>query len=97
MKGLEKIFRAGFKIRKAGIRLSALDLADRTTGRLWDDAGYENHRRLMQAMGSINQKYGRDTVRCGLYPSAGIWETRFALRSPAYTTKWADVCSAKAK
>jgi DNA polymerase V len=92
IKGLEKIFRAGFKIRKAGVTLNALDLADRTTRRLWDDAGYENHRRLMQAMDSINQKYGRDTMRCGLYPSSGIWETRFAMKSPAYTTKWADVC-----
>jgi DNA polymerase V len=96
MKGLEKIFRAGFKIRKAGVTLSALELTDRTTRRLWDDARYENQRRLMQAMDSINQKYGRNTVRCGLYPSAGIWETRFALRSPAYTTKWADVCRAAA-
>src|SRR5262249_12658383 len=68
MKGLERIFRAGFKIRKAGVTLGSLELAEKVSRRLWDDGRYEDHRRLMQAMDSINRRFGRDTVRCGLYP-----------------------------
>lgn len=97
MKGLERIFRKGFKIRKAGVLLGALELADRMTRRLWDDHKYEDQRRLMQAMDSLNGKFGRDAVRCGIYPSEGIWETRFERRSPRFTTQWSDICTAQVR
>jgi DNA polymerase V len=96
LKGLERIFRPGFLIRKAGVMLGGLEFADRVARRLWDDDRNEGHRRLMQAVDAINQKYGRDTVRCGLFPASGIWETRFEMRSPRYTTRWDDVCRAAA-
>jgi DNA polymerase V len=96
LKGLERIFRPGFLIRKSGVMLGALEFADRVARRLWDDDRNEHHRRLMQAVDAINQKYGRDTVRCGLFPASGIWETRFEMRSPRYTTRWDDVCRAAA-
>jgi DNA polymerase V len=92
MKGLAKVFRQGFKIRKAGVLLGSLELAIRIAGRLWDDDRYERRRQLMQAVDSINSRLGRDTVQCGIYPSEGIWETRFEMRSPRYTTKWDDIC-----
>jgi DNA polymerase V len=95
MKGLAKIFRAGFKIRKAGVLLGGLELAERVTRRLWDDDQYEDRRRLMQAMDSLNVKFGRDAVRCGVYPSEGLWETRFEKLSPRYTTRWSDICVAR--
>jgi DNA polymerase V len=97
MKGLTKVFRQGFKIRKAGVLLGSLELADRIAGRLWDDDCYERRRQLMQAVDSINSRWGRDTVLCGLYPSTRIWETRFEMRSPCYTTRWPDVALARSK
>ncbi len=96
MKGLEKIFRAGFKIRQAGVLLGALELAANAPRRLWDDSLYEPQRRLMQAVDFLNRRFGRDTVSCGFYPSAEIWHTRFAMRSPRYTTRWDDICHAAA-
>jgi DNA polymerase V len=94
MKGLEKIFRAEFRIRKAGVLLGSLELAERMTRRLWDNDRYEYKRHLMQAVDFLNGRFGRDTVRCGIYPSKEIWHTRFEKLSQCYTTRWNDICSA---
>jgi Domain of unknown function (DUF4113)/Staphylococcal nuclease homologue len=47
--------------------------------------------RLMNAIDYLNDRYGRDTVRCGLFSSSGAWKTRFDHRPPNYTTSWADL------
>jgi DNA polymerase V len=96
MKGLAKVFREGFKIRKAGVMLGSLELAANMTRRLWDDERYEDRRRLMQAMDAMNGKYGRESIQCGIYPSEGIWLTRFEKRSPRYTTRWDELCTVAA-
>lgn len=91
-KPLVRFFRESFAIRKAGVTLAALDPVDTLTRRLWDDAQYEHRRQLMAAMDRINQRFGHDAVRCGLYLSEGTWRTRAEMLSPAYTTRWEDVC-----
>lgn len=91
LSGLAKIFRAGFRYRRAGVTLNGLEFADRLTKRLWEDDCYERHRRLMAAIDRLNGKFGRDTVRCGLFPSEGVWRTRFSQRSPRYTTCWDEI------
>lgn len=96
-KGLERIFRAGCKIRKAGVTLGALETAQRATKRLWDDEQFERRRRLMSAMDDLNHRFGKETVRCGLYPSAGVWCARAERQSPRYTTRWPEICLARAK
>ena len=95
--GLSKIFRAGFTYRKAGVTLNGLELAELVAKRLWEDAWYERHRRLMAAVDRLNERFGQDTVKCGLFPSDGNWRTRFAMRSPRATTRWTEICSAMAK
>jgi DNA polymerase V len=82
---------------RAGVTLGALELADLVAKRLWADELYERHRWLMAAIDRINAKYGRDTVRCGIFPTDGAWRTRFASRSPRYTTRWPEICEAMAK
>lgn len=93
LSGLAKVFRTGFKFRRAGVTLGGLELVERVTMRLWDNERYERHRRLMIAIDRINTKYGRDTVRCGLFHISGLWRTRFARRSPRYTTRWPEICA----
>lgn len=91
LRGLAQIYRAGFAIRKAGVLLNGLELAERAPRPLWDEAIRDLHARLLAAVDALNARFGTDTVRCGLYPSAGIWQTRAAWRSPAYTTQWSDI------
>ena len=94
LSGLAKIFRAGFRYRRAGVTLNGLEFADRLTKRLWEDDCYERHRRLMAAIDRLNGKFGRDTVRCGMFQSEGVWRTRFSQRSPRYTTCWDEIMRA---
>lgn len=91
---LAKIYQPGFPIRKAGVLLDKLELASNAPRRLWDAVQYELHRRLMSAVDAINDRWGRDSIRCGLYPSAAVWQTRAERRSPAYTTNWKDIMTA---
>jgi hypothetical protein len=59
-----------------------------------DAALYELHKRLMAAVDSLNARWGKDTVRCGLFPNSGAWRTRFARRSPNYNTDWRQLMTA---
>lgn len=92
LKGLERIFRYGYRIRKAGVSLSSLDYTDVMTMPLWGREEQEKQRRLMTAIDAINAKHGRDAVRYGAFSDSGVWRTRFARRSPRYTTRWNEVC-----
>ncbi len=94
LKGLHQVHREGFQIRKAGVILNDLELADSAPRRLWDAALYDLHKRLMAAVDALNTKFGKDTVRCGLFPDSGAWRTRFERRSPAYTTDWRQLMTA---
>jgi Domain of unknown function (DUF4113)/impB/mucB/samB family C-terminal domain len=88
LKGLNQVYREGFQIRKAGVILNDLELTDSAPRRLWDAALYELHKRLMAAVDALNIKFGKDTLRCGLFTNSGAWRTRFERRSPAYTADW---------
>ncbi len=92
--GLAKVYRPGFGIKKAGVWLDKLELADRAPLRLWSCVQQELHRRLMAAVDSINGRFGNESIRCGLFPHLGIWRTRNDRRSPEYTTDWRGVMTA---
>ena len=92
LKGLEAIFRAGYRYKKAGVLLTLLSDRDARQGTLFDDpTAREKSARLMAAMDAINQTFGRGTVRCG---SSGITQgraMRAGNRSPHYTTRWEEL------
>jgi DNA polymerase V len=94
LRGLDRIYRPCFQIRKAGVLLNDLELADSAPRRLWDAALYELHKRLMAAVDSLNAKWGKDAVRLGVFPNSGAWRTRFGSRSPHYTTAWRQIMTA---
>jgi len=94
-RALTQLYRPGFAYRKAGVLLNRLELANTAPRRLWGATQAEIHRRLMEALDSINDKFGKDTVRCGLWPSSGAWRTRAERLSPAYTTRWDDIMTAR--
>lgn len=92
--GLSVIYRPEFEIRKAGVLLSRLELAENAPRQLWNGSLDEIHQRLMAAIDSVNEKFGKDTLRCGLWPSSGIWQTRAANLSPRHTTRWNEIMTA---
>ena len=86
LKGAEKIFRPGYRYKKAGVLLNYLVPAGQLTMRLYNNSQFERSRRLMRAVDEINARHGRDTIRFGIAPSDSSWKTRFSKRSRLYTT-----------
>jgi DNA polymerase V len=99
--GLQAIYRPGLQFAKAGVVLLDLQADPQHQGELALHAGAlpADRSRLMSALDGLNQRYGRGTV---LLASAGLagpqrtWVMKQQLRSPGYTTCWADLPVARA-
>ncbi len=93
--GLRTIFRTGYSFAKAGVML--LDLQSMATLQEeldLEDDGREDRTKLMCALDTLNQRYGRGTVLLG---SAGLggprrqWTMKQERRTPRYTTNWDEI------
>jgi hypothetical protein len=72
LKGLEQIYCAGYRYKKAGVMLNKLAPAEQLSMRLFGDERFEKSRRVMKAVDESNARHGRDTVRFGAArPGAG--------------------------
>jgi DNA polymerase V len=91
LKGLEQIYRPGYRYKKAGMMLNRLTPADGLSMRLFGDERFEKSRRVMRAVDEINGRFGRDTVRFGAARQDRRWETKFLRRSRRYTTCLGEV------
>lgn len=87
---LKRIYRKGFRYKKAGVLLDAIQPRTGRTPSLLDQEE-ETPDRLLQVMDSLNRNMGQGTVQlagAGLDPA---WEMRRSLRSPRYTTSWDEL------
>ncbi|CAG1023376.1 Protein UmuC [Methylococcales bacterium] len=100
VRGLEKIYKPGYRYQKAGVMLMGLadpqtaqfDLFSRSSERM---AGPSKH--LMQTLDQINAKLGRGTLRLAAEGLKQNWRPRASYPSPRYTTRWTDLPIAYAK
>lgn len=99
LRGLQAIYREGFNYSKAGVMLLDLQGASHRQGELdlEGDTGRDRSS-LMLAMDQLNDRYGRGTVLLGSAGLAGdkrMWAMKQERRTPGYTTRWADIPTAK--
>jgi DNA polymerase V len=102
--GLQAIYRPGYKYAKAGVMLLDLQPDSVLQGELdLGDAGTLDEQaeksRLMMALDTINQRYGKGTMKvasAGLDGDRRVWSMKQERRTPAYTTNWADIPVARA-
>jgi DNA polymerase V len=86
------IYRPGYRYAKAGVML--MDLQANSTEQLSLDLGEEDpatRLRLMQALDSINQRYGRGTLHLASAGTAGkhrVWEMKQERKTAGFTTDW---------
>ena len=71
LKGLEQIYRPGYRYKKAGVMLNRLAPAGQLSMRLFGDGRFEKSRKVMKAVDEINARHGRNTIRFGAVPAAG--------------------------
>jgi DNA polymerase V len=91
LKGLEQIYRPGYRYKKAGVMLNQLVPVDQMSRRFFGDATYERSRSVLKAVDEINRRHGRDTVRFGIAQPKGQWQTKSLRRSQNYTTNLKEV------
>ena len=89
------IWREGFGYRKAGVIVSGLEPVASAAPCLSlfdtpDHAAGERQQRLMEAMDSLNLRYGPGTVRLAA-ENTQAWKPNQAMLSPLYTTAWDDI------
>lgn len=93
--GLRRIYREGYRYKKAGVMLMELAPANIRQESLFREQDPRSPK-LMQALDMLNREYGRNTVYLA---AAGIqqrWTTLFENRTPRYTTRWDEVPVVKA-
>ncbi len=91
VKALEAIFRPGYRYKKSGVVLSALQPDQAVQATFFDQRNRSTENRLMNTVDKINRQMGRDTIQyaaCGLKPG---WHLRADFRSRRYTTRWEEL------
>jgi DNA polymerase V len=96
-RALDKIFVDGLRYKKAGVYLSDLRPAENLPQRLWENDRHERMRALMSRIDCVNQRFGRETIKCGVFKSDGRWQTKLTRRSPRYTTRWDELLQVEAR
>ncbi len=83
----DRLFRDGFRYKKAGVMLNALVPASPLTMRMFNQDSWERTCRVSQAMDAVNRRWGRHTLRYGAVVPEGRWQTKAERRSQRYTTR----------
>lgn len=92
--GLARIYRPGYRYKKAGVMLTGLQPASTLRCNLFTGTAQSRATRLMAALDAINKTYGMNTAT---FAGAGItqpWRMQSARHSPRYTTRWNELAVA---
>ena len=93
LEGIRKIYREGYRYKKAGVILYGLTKAKQTRGLL--DYDRENSDSIMNTLDRINERYGSSTIRLASEGVEKSWKMRRESVSPCYTTRFDDLVEAK--
>src|SRR5690606_9908369 len=89
LKGLERIFRSGYRYKKATVVLSGLLSEDTMQENLFHPvASTKDEIKLMKILDTINKEWGSGTLQ---YAGQGFqkrWKGKSENRSARFTTKW---------
>lgn len=97
-RALVRLYRPGIEYHRVGIMLLDLAPASKCTRPLFEAAAGRSARSegLMRALDRINEQMGRGTLRFAREGFEHEWRTRASRRTPAYTTRLAELPVAKA-
>lgn len=93
LEGIKKIYRQGYRYKKAGVILYGLTKAKQTRGLL--DYDRESSDAIMNTLDRINERYGSSTIRLASEGVDKSWSMRRESVSPCYTTRFDDLVEAK--
>ncbi len=88
---LDDIFKPGYAYAKAGVCLMALSQKDNVQYDLFCSSQRQEDFMVMENMDAINRKYGKGSLFIGRQGIQRQWSMARKLKSPAYTTRYADL------
>ena len=88
--GLKKIYRPKFLYKKAGVMLMDIASEDAVQGSLFDIVDRKKHQRLMTVLDTVNDRFGRNTLKFGCMGDGKAWKIKQERLSPCYTTRLSD-------
>ena len=93
LEGIRKIYRKGYRYKKAGVILYGLTNANKTRGLLDNDR--ENSDVIMSTLDRINHRYGSSTIRLASEGITKSWRMKREKVSPCYTTRFNELVKVK--
>lgn len=96
-KCLAKIYQKKETYKKCGVILFDLVQQEGVVDDLFKEKQSSKRSQVMEALDSINQYFGKDTVFFAAMGTRQEWRMRSNQRSPLYTTSWSDLALAKAE
>lgn len=95
LEGLDRIFVQGYRYSKAGIVLSQFCDGKSYQPDLFAPAPRQNSEKLMSIMDTINQRWGRGTMRLAIEPPVAAWGMKRDYLSDSYLTDWKQLKAVK--
>tara|TARA_B100000401_G_scaffold34318_1_gene20509 strand:- start:450 stop:1706 length:1257 start_codon:yes stop_codon:yes gene_type:complete len=95
LKELRKIYKVGFKYKKAGVILSGIVPNNCVQQDLFDTINRNKKNKIMISIDKINNKMGRDTIRYASQNFAKKYILKQQRLSKSYTTRWSQLLEIK--
>jgi len=94
---LKKIYKPQFQYKKVGVCLDELVSRDHRQLDMFQqaDQSLEKTEEFMTVFAAINRRYGRNTIKLAAEGYSKNWAMKSDLKSPAYTTQWAELAVVK--
>ena len=89
--GLKRIYRQGYRYKKAGVMLMDLGSAGIQQGDLFAQAPTDSRARLLAVLDETNQRMGRGTLRFAAEGISQPWKMRRDKVTPSYTSDWDEL------
>jgi DNA polymerase V len=89
--GVARLWREGFRYKKAGVICLDLRPADEAQPGLFHDVDRPERQALMASLDALNRRFGRGTVAFATAGTRQAWALRSERRSPRYTTRWGEL------
>ena len=93
LEGVRKIYRSGYRYKKAGVILYGLTRHNVTRGLL--DYDRDASDKIMNTIDKVNNRYGSSTLKIASEGIEKIWKMKRENVSPCYTTRFDDVAVVK--
>jgi DNA polymerase V len=85
-----RLFKPDYAYKKAGIMLGEITPVCQYQAD-WLEPTQASDTRLMHALDSLNQRFGRGTVKVSTQGAHKGWQMRQERKSPSYTTDWDSI------